>query len=1245
MKKGLLFLFLTLTTLLGIAQPTYFNNNVASPSNAFPWSTAAGKGIQNLFEANTFTGAYAGLITTCYWKVTPNITTTYTQLQVRISQTAATDLDAGVIHSSSSFTVVYSVASVTLTSSAAGWVSVPLQTPFLYDPSLSLIVEVTNCTASGTGMSQANYTAGGTRRRTYTNPSSCVHVYSGQDGNTAAFGFDLTPASACTAPPTAGTATVSNANPCFGATFNLNLSGNSLGTGQTYQWESSANVGGPWTPVGGSLATPFLSQTASSSLYYRCGVTCSGNTQYSIPILITVPAPFPGGTYTINSALPTGGTNFQTFNAAVAAIACGISGPVEFNVAVASGPYSEQVTIPAIGGASATNTITFNGNNETLTFLNTTAAAPSVLELNGADYIKVNNLNIVSTASAGNAFAVHLWNNANFNRFSNCTISCNTAATASTTSAFSVSGAQAAAITAGASGTNDSLINCTVNGGYYTVVFTGPSSGTAPTGNFISGCTINDAYLYSIYSAYNSGIVIDNNRIQQPTRTTFTTFYGVFLTTNSTNAKVTRNHIRNVFANLPSNTSASYGIYVNATGALGNENIIANNIISHVQNNGAAYGIYTLSTANHTHILHNTISYDNTTATGTTTTRGIWLAQTAGVNVLVRNNAITISRGGTGVMHGLYYGGSAGITSNNNVINILPAATRFVGYLATNFTTLANWQTANLGAWDQQSVDVSPVFVNPTIPSYDFTPTASAVNNIGAPSSVTIDYNNNPRSLLTPDPGAIEFTLSPIDMALVSLNAPDNSGCYSSTQNIVVNIQNAGNQTMDFSLTPLSIGVQISGALNTTLTGSINSGTLATNASTIYTFTTPINMSIYGAYTFRPYLNISGDLNAVNDSLAPITRSSNLIPGNVTSNIPSVCVSGSPTMTVSGAYGGAIQWQSSPTALGPWTNVGTLGSTTYFATPAITQNTFYRVELTCLANTATSNAVEIQVNNPQIISTLPDTVCAPSAAILQAAAGVGSTVRWYANQTGGSPLFVGSAYTTPVLNSNATYWAEASAGGVGSLDSLAVPLANGTTTGVYHHMFRYTNTTSKTLDAISIKCNNTVNTLTGWSIYYRADNYQAVPGANTSSAGWTLLATVSNVPSMGAAAYTTIASNLNLTMPANTNYSFYIAPDASTTHQYASTALGTTVATNSDGVLIAGNRGSALFNCTTSGGMAIVSLRYSTGCTGTRVPVTAVVNPTPVISASPNVVTVCQTQSTTLNGAGAGAGGSYSWSG
>lgn len=67
-----------------------------------------------------------------------------------------------------------------------------------------------------------------------------------------------------------------------------------------------------------------------------------------------------------------------------AAMFSGITGPVVFNVVAASGPYNQQVTIPVISGASAVNTITFNGNGNTLTFAGT-AGNPNTFALNGAD--------------------------------------------------------------------------------------------------------------------------------------------------------------------------------------------------------------------------------------------------------------------------------------------------------------------------------------------------------------------------------------------------------------------------------------------------------------------------------------------------------------------------------------------------------------------------------------------------------------------------------------------------------------------------------------------------------------------------------------------------------------------------------------------------------------------------------------------------------------------------------------------
>ena len=118
------------------------------------------------------------------------------------------------------------------------------------------------------------------------------------------------------------------------------------------------------------------------------------------------------GTYTINIAQATGGTNYQTFAAAMSALGSqGVNGPCTFNVI--EGTYNGQVTMPSsISGTSTTNTVTFqsdasNSNNPVVT------NSGYVLYFN---YTNLNNLNfidldIVSTGSS----AIYLYNYYNSN--------------------------------------------------------------------------------------------------------------------------------------------------------------------------------------------------------------------------------------------------------------------------------------------------------------------------------------------------------------------------------------------------------------------------------------------------------------------------------------------------------------------------------------------------------------------------------------------------------------------------------------------------------------------------------------------------------------------------------------------------------------------------------------------------------------------------------------------------------------
>ncbi|MEY4791263.1 MAG: hypothetical protein RIT34_70 [Bacteroidota bacterium] len=94
------------------------------------------------------------------------------------------------------------------------------------------------------------------------------------------------PSAACTNPAAGGTAQCSPAMACPGQNINLSLNGASVGSGLTYQWQSSATSGGPWTNIAGATNGGF-STTQSTPTYYRCEVICSAGTPaYSAQVFV-----------------------------------------------------------------------------------------------------------------------------------------------------------------------------------------------------------------------------------------------------------------------------------------------------------------------------------------------------------------------------------------------------------------------------------------------------------------------------------------------------------------------------------------------------------------------------------------------------------------------------------------------------------------------------------------------------------------------------------------------------------------------------------------------------------------------------------------------------------------------------------------------------------------------------------------------------------------------------------------------
>ncbi|HEX5001215.1 MAG TPA: GEVED domain-containing protein, partial [Bacteroidia bacterium] len=107
-------------------------------------------------------------------------------------------------------------------------------------------------------------------------------------GETEDYLINILQAVPCTVPPAAGTASVSASSLCAGTSATLTASGFASGLGITYQWVESASASGPWTSVSGGTLPSISTGSVSSPTYYKFGVTCSGNTQYTNTVFVDV---------------------------------------------------------------------------------------------------------------------------------------------------------------------------------------------------------------------------------------------------------------------------------------------------------------------------------------------------------------------------------------------------------------------------------------------------------------------------------------------------------------------------------------------------------------------------------------------------------------------------------------------------------------------------------------------------------------------------------------------------------------------------------------------------------------------------------------------------------------------------------------------------------------------------------------------------------------------------------------------
>jgi PKD repeat protein len=451
-----------------------------------------------------------------------------------------------------------------------------------------------------------------------------------------------------------------------------------------------------------------------------------------------------GGTFTIDPN-GSGTTNFTSFTAAINALkSCGIGSPVRFNVAAAT--YNEQITVTAINGSSATNTITFDGGagnaaSRILSFNTVSASDLHVVKVMGGSNLRFKNLTIKSTGTTY-GFAVLIQSNSQNVHFKN-----NIITTQDVISGAISTNIQPLAISnsnnyyTGVSNVNNIEIDSnTVAGGYFTMSAYGANQNDVYEIKFRNN-NVSFGYYYGIYGYYMNNIHINNNIIQLR-NTTNTGGYAIQLSSIQSSGsyynEISGNQLYNV---------NQIGIYLSSVNNPSIRGKMVNNTIGGGFKSTANYGLQSYSSSNWD-IWHNSINMNGPTTTNTAA--ALYISSSNGTDI--RNNMLADTYPGSlGIL--VWSSSAAQLTAfdyNNFYKTGQTSSTPFLNF-NPNIYTMSNYKGA-LG-FNTNSTSVFPLFT---------TPTNLRLNNLGlspfgdASLGITKDIDGKSRCTLFPSIGASE---------------------------------------------------------------------------------------------------------------------------------------------------------------------------------------------------------------------------------------------------------------------------------------------------------------------------------------------------------------------------------------------------------------------------------------------------------------------------------------------------------
>jgi hypothetical protein len=941
----------------------------------------------------------------------------------------------------------------------------------------------------------------------------------------------------CTNPPVAGTATITpNTQSCPGFPTTLSLSGIVMGSGQTYEWESSPN-NTTYTSLGPASLSPNLTVSPLFSTWYRCKVVCSGGTPaYSTPVQITV-APGLSGTYTINSAQPTGGTNFNNFADAATALNCGIVAPVTINVVAGSGPYTGTFNLNTIGGASATNKVRINGNGETIQFNSTGTTNHRIVSLNGTKYLTIDNLKI-KTLNASYGWGIHITGNAEYDSIKNCIIDLSTITGTSSVNASGIvlSGTETSPTTSSNVkniyiGNNSIIAGSTgAGGGYYGITSTG-TTGFYNDSLVIVNNEITNFYYYGIRVTYASNPQINHNNIHRTTQTAISAAaYGIYYYY-CLGGEAIGNRIHDLAAPGVSSTSSFYGMYnYNYNNTTTTPILIANNAIYNLGNyNGTQYLMYNYGPAHK--VYHNTIDVSAVQGANTGAIYSMYNGYNTGCDYA--NNIINITGGNTGTKYGMYHATSsyaATYRKNNVYFNSSQTGTQTPYYWGgTSYASLAAFQAAQ-PTQEVGSPSVPPQFTS--VATGDLTPTNGALIGTGVNvyTDVPMDINGLPRSG-APTIGAFEIAPQGINNArMFSILKPTGNVC-SGAQQVEVIVGNAGtnnitNMQINWSLngvvqTPLSYSTPTYPTLVpvTTPGGQFSDTVVIGNANLV------AGSNVIRVWTSMP--NGQVDPYPSNDT-AEIT----ITPANFSLSTANDTVCYNATFALSLTPGSpytanSLQWESSTNGGATWSTLATNNSSTYTVNN-LTAGASYRVKILTGGNACYSNVKDISIFNITVPTAVDGERCGPGEVAIGAVPGAGGgTLRWYETATSTTSVGTGNSFTTPNIAATTTYYVSTSVGGGGNLvGGIPTPTSTTGNSGFSDLGLMFDAVSSFTISSVDVYPMGTASTNGSVTI------------ALKNSAGATLQSTTATVTVSATGALNTVP--LNFTVTPGTNYRLVI---------------------------------------------------------------------------------------------------------